>query len=98
MPTATCGNPKSPLPVVVVCWLTPVASLIKVILTLARTAPLGSATRPRILPPVLWARRRVELARQPRTNSQRAVQRAVDDGMGDLQAKGESFEIENTSL
>src|SRR5579864_4140295 len=41
-------------------------------LTFASTAPVGSATRPRMRPPVLCAIRRVELARQKRASRTRA--------------------------
>src|SRR5882672_8980964 len=91
-------NAKSPLSFVCVSRLTPVASLTRAIFTPARTAPLGSATRPRILPPVLWARRMVVDTRQNKRASPRAVQRAVDEGMGILRAAGGCFNFQNAKF
>src|ERR1700680_413466 len=48
---------------------------------LAKTAPDGSATRPRIRPPVLWATNKTEVPREHTTIRQTAVQRALDNGM-----------------
>src|SRR6476660_8555398 len=87
-------NAKSPLSLVCVSRVLPVASFTSVTFTLARTAPLGSATRPRILPPVLWATRKVEETKQ-RTTSQRLVQRAIDEDMGNLRAAGRSFKLKS---
>src|SRR5689334_6207652 len=91
-------NAKSPLSLVCVSRLTPVASFTSVTFTLARTAPLGSATRPRILPPVLWATRKVEETRQNRTTSQRLVQRAFGEDMENLRAAGRSFNLKKQGL
>src|ERR1700738_3802070 len=63
MPTGTCGKPYSPLSLVWVQRLTPVASSVAGTFTLASTAPLASATRPRMRPPVLWADVSVEQIR-----------------------------------
>src|ERR1700674_414960 len=70
MPTGTCGKPYSPLSLVWVSRLTPVASWVAVTFTLASTAPLASATRPRMRPPVLWADVSVEQIRHRLRTSQ----------------------------
>jgi hypothetical protein len=48
-------------------------------LTPARTAPEGSETLPRILPPVLCAKTAAELNRQSATTKPQLDQRLIDD-------------------
>src|ERR1700687_3794871 len=69
--------------------LIPVASLVAVTFTFASTAPLGSVTRPRMRPPVLWADRSVEQIRhrlrtELREMSQQDIRDSFDDGMGQI--------------
>src|SRR5208282_3478830 len=76
----------SPAPFVCTSRLAPVASLVAVTLTPASTAPLGSATRPRMRPPVPWAHSSVEQIRhrlraEARKMSQQDIREAFDDGM-----------------
>src|ERR1700683_1878348 len=59
----------------------PVASLVRVTFAFARTAPLGSATRPTMRPLAPWAARNVGLRRRTATTTQAAVQRARSGGM-----------------
>jgi hypothetical protein len=73
---------------VVLSLLTLVASFVSVILTPASTAPLESATRPRMRPPVPWAEMSVEQIRHRlRTElkeiSQQDIRDAFDDGCFD---------------
>src|SRR5271170_7694043 len=64
----------------------PVASLSRVIFAPERTAPVGSATRPRMRPLAPWANRNVGARKERETMTQTTsrhimVQRARNDGM-----------------
>src|SRR5260370_38676173 len=64
--------------------VTPVASFVSVTFTPASTAPLESATRPRMRPPVLWADTRVEQTRHRlRTEFSNMSQHDIRDGFDD---------------
>jgi hypothetical protein len=71
--------------------------LVAVTFTFASTAPLESATRPRMRPPVLWADRSVEKIRHRlrtefNNTSPRYIRDKLDDGMGRvLQFSGAIF-------
>src|SRR5580692_12883470 len=69
----------------------PVASLTAATFTPARTAPLGSATRPRMRPPVPWAVSHVGTMREITRRRQTAVERARSDGMKPPNILGRSF-------
>jgi hypothetical protein len=68
------------------------------ILTPADSAPVGSSTRPRILPPVPWARTSVELTRQNQANSQRVARHNVNDRMETSRERVEVFQLENEQI
>src|SRR5258708_16608684 len=81
MGTESWGTRYSPPLLVTVSARTPVASFVIVTFPPASTAPLESATRPRMRPPVLWADTNVEKIRHRlRIENERTIQRDVRDG------------------
>src|ERR1700734_1539416 len=97
VPGTTSTKEKSPLSLVLASRLMPVASLSRVILAPARTAPVGSATRPTMRPLAPWATSNVGTRRERARMMQTALQRARGDGMEPPASRGEDFSLKATA-